>query len=203
MTRTIALFLSAAVIGLGVGCPESSAQMTMTLSGSPGSSVIGYEISGSSIASSSFGPFVGMVFDMSLGEEPFPAEVTTPPLYEFGVYPLASGGGTVTNLTSSQTRPVTGVGLQDSALFGVARFGVDFDPGLTIAAGDTLEWTGSGAFDLAPSGVTFDQFVPGVYPGDSFVVGGFKGILIIVPEPATGVTLLLATLLAGPRRRRR
>jgi hypothetical protein len=177
----------AAVLGLYFPwLPAATAEMTMTLSSQPGSPLVAFSLAGTSTAISSFGsPFTGQVFDVNDGSDLFPPEITNASA-PFGIYALASGGGTVSNLTAGLSSPVTSIVLQDAGLFGVARFGAGFSLSQQLMAGDLYAWSGAGTIDLGISGLTFNDLIQGASPGIS-QVGGLTGRLLIIPEPSAGV----------------
>jgi hypothetical protein len=190
----------AAVLGLYFPwLPAATAEMTMTLSGQPSSPLVAFSLAGTSTAISSFGsPFTGQVFDVSDGSDLFPPEITNASS-PFGIYALASGGGTVSNLTAGLSSPVTGLALQDAGLFGVARFGAGFSVSQQLMAGDVYAWSGAGTIDLGMSGLTFNDLIQGASLGVS-EVGGLDGRLVIVPEPSAHLlALLLIALVVGVR----
>jgi len=172
---------------------QASGDMILTLTGQPGSALVAFTLAGTSTATSNFGtPYLGKVFDVNDGSDLFPPEITNANA-PFGIYALASGGGTVSNLTAGTSSAVTGVTLQDTQLFGVARFGVDFSPSQSVAVGDSFVWSGAGTFDLSISNLTFSDLSQGSSTGTT-QVGGLPGTLIIVPEPATSTSLILSAV---------
>ncbi len=176
-------------------------EMNLRLSGQPGSPLVAYSLTGTSTATTSFSSaFIGKVFDVNDGSDPFPPQITNPSV-PFGIYPLVTGGGAVVNQTTGESSSVIAVTLQDSGLFGVARFGVDCRPNLHVAAGNVFAWSGSGVIDLTISNLTFSDLTKRLSTGFAFV-GGLSGTLTIVPEPATGLSLALggaAAMAAGRR----
>jgi hypothetical protein len=191
-TRSIARVRAVVIIlAFHCFCPIDRAfgDMTLTLSGQPGSPLVAFSLTGTSTATSSFnGPFTGQMFDVYDGSDLFPPEITNANS-PFGIYALASGGGTVLNLTAGTSNAVTGVTLQDNQLFGVARFGVGFSGSQTVAIGDSLTWSGSGTIDLSTSNLTFNDITKGSLTGIA-EGSGFRGTLIIVPEPGTSMSLI-------------
>lgn len=192
-----ALLLASAMLG-----SQAAAEMNLTLSGRTGSSLVAFSLDGSSTATSPFGSYTGQVFNIEDGSDPFPSDITNLTVPS-GVYALTSGNGTVTNATTGESSDVNGIVLQDSGLFGVARFGVDFDPPLSVATGDLFTWKGSGVIDLSISNLTLDDLTPGFSTGTFFVVGGFEGTLTITtaPEPSTSLIAVSAIGLFTTHRR--
>jgi hypothetical protein len=161
--------------------------LTMTLSGTPGSSIIDLSFSGSSIGNFSgsylnFGwHFVPTTFD------PFPAAITG---NDYGYCNFIRGNRSLT--INGAAHSFTGIFLQDSSnspYVGYERFG-GLTPSFSAYPGDVWEWSGTAQIDLAPKGLTFDDLNPGsvTVMGDHTVL---EGRLEIVPEPSTCVLLTI------------
>ena len=202
----LGVFCCLILIGIG----EAHGEMIMTLTGTPGSSIIHWSVSGSDTATASFGYGVCAMFglDVTDGFDPFPSGMSGG---DYGRNPLASGGGTVSNLTDGVTEPITGITLQDSDLFGVARFGARYEGTFHYGAGDVFSWQGSGTIDLSSRGVTFDDLTQGTGDARTFLDGrdmGIVGRLVVrqVPEPtsiAFAVSAVFSLAFYGLHRRRR
>jgi len=183
----------------------ASADMILTLSGDNDSSTVGWSLSGSDTWSAADLNFRGLVFDITDGSDPFPAEILNDD--PIGRFNITGGSGNVTNETSGIVANVLRVTLQESSLFGVARFGVGFDEiFFGVTSGDVFSWSGSGTFDLSAVGLSFGDFQSGVYDGFADY-GGLNGRLVIessavVAEPGTLAILGIGLFALAFARRR-
>lgn len=187
-TRKLASVKSIARFSIALGtfvCLNdlATAEMKLVLSGHEASPIVRFELSGTSVTEPSHsGTYLGHVFHFDDGSHAFPSEITNSKVI-LGGYPLADGGGTISNLTRNVTSPITAIALQGSRLFPRDGFGVGFNPSLPFNTDDVFGWSGSGHIDLSISNLTFSDLTAGTYSGTT-IVGGFMGTLTIVPEPS-------------------
>lgn len=173
---------------------SASAEMIITLSGNNDSSLINFTLSGESQATMDFdSPFTGMAFDIT-NENPFPDGITTDD-NPFGAYSLVSGAGYLTDQTKEISVPIIGIFLQDSELFGHARFGVITDDVHNAFAGDIFTWSGSGVFDISSSGLNFSDLALGQFRGISDPVSYFEGSISITSVPVPAAWLFFSSSL--------
>jgi hypothetical protein len=196
-TQPVLRFYSVAGVLLAIASFSSAhAALTMTLSGTPGSSIINVSFSGTSTVGRSSGGIVNFGWDFApTNFNPFPPQITGS---DFGRFNFISGSAQFLNLTSHQSSSITGIWLQDSSnspFPGWERFGMLDSTSISYVAGDVFQWSGSATIDLSAKGLTFDSLHLGstgpVYPADPVTSGILQGELVIVPEPS--VTVLLAT----------
>ncbi len=183
--------------------PSAHAALTMTLSGTPGASLVQVSFSGSSVATGTGGGIINFGWDfLPATYDPFPAAITG--FTSYGMFLFQSGNATYRNVTRDLSTTITGVWLQDSsnsagAAMGIyERFGIlaEFNgPGQNnYIVGDVYEWAGSASIDLSARGLTFDDLRPGTTGVVSGSLNILQGQLVIVPEP-TSATLLISGLL--------
>ena len=178
-----------------------NAQLQMTLSGTPASSIITATFSGSATATSGIGGFLGIGWSFlpSLFN-PFPPQITGG---DFGVFNFVGGSATIS--INGSTQSMSGVFLQDSSNSptpGLERFGTT-GFSYTLSSGQVFQWTGTATFDVSGKGLTFSDFNPGTTGAIPADFGGIMGRLTIVPEPSSLSLLLGAGLLGIVLHRRR
>jgi len=170
------------VLSVALCSEKLNAQLQMTLSGTPGSSIITATFSGSSTATGSGSVSgIGWTFLPSL-YNPFPPQVTGG---DFGVFNFVGGAATVS--INGATQNIAGVFLQDSSNSpspGSERFGAT-GFSYTLSAGQLFQWSGTATFNVAGKGLTFSDFSPGTTGAIPMDIGGIMGQLTIVPEPSS------------------
>jgi hypothetical protein len=167
---------------------QAAAQLIMELSGTPGSSIVEFILSGEDVATDSFESVLGIGFDIVDDFNPFPPAANGS---DFGRFVIQTGSASLSNITQDRAVAVSNLFLQDSELFGVDRFGVRAGV-IPIFTGDTISWTGSGTIDLSTKGLTFSDLRVGSGVGVVDLAGvavGIDGVLQIVPEPAAALLL--------------
>ena len=202
LVRSIAFGCLAVVAG------AAHATLDMTLQAHPGSTRVTVNFSGSSVVAPSESSVqllnVGWQFQPQ-DFDPFPTSFGGP---DAGVRLFDDGFGLLRNSATGELIGIYGVWLQDasnSPVAGQERFGVLTTGPLALAPGSAYEWEGSGSFDLASIGLSFDALHTGTT--GSVCQAGLCGQLTIsaLPELHSGALLLagLAPLLWIGRRRRR
>jgi len=155
--------------------------LTMTLSGTPGSSIVDISFTGSTTANFT-GSYINFGWQfIPTTYDPFPAAITGD---NYGMFDFINGNPSLT--INGVARQFPGVWLQDSSNSpypGYERFG-GRTPSFSGFLGDVWEWSGTAQIDLAPKGLTFDDLNPGSITlwGERTVL---EGCLTIVPEPTT------------------
>ena len=199
-------FLAMSLTLVSLFSQACQAQLVMTLRGTPGSSVLSFNLSGSDVAQGGIAnPISGAVFTITDGFDPFPAAINAGlgPT-DIATFPIITGGAAmnVTNSGGDFGIAVDDLILEDSSFRGTERFGVLPVVTYDLMFGDTLSWNGAGTIDLSSQGLTFDDLSMGT--GESvggFVVGGIEATLHVVPEPSSLFLLLFAPVLAASRYR--
>lgn len=198
-------FIIFAIFVVGTNCKHASAEMLMTLWGEPESSIVSFELSGSARAKGFNEDIIvaGTAFLVTDDYDPFPPEMPRDPGLN-----LLSGGGTITN--GHQSFPIAGILAFDgrSSVHGMDGFGVfwpndETPPGFFVLDFDLFTWEGAGTVEL-PDGLVFADLNPGMGVAEAsiFSIGPFlEGRLIIIPEPSSFASLLLAIPLLRRRRR--
>src|SRR5678815_1807419 len=196
--------LVAAVVLTNAFLPgKVNADLSMVLSGTPGSSIITADFSGSSTATSGGGGVLGIGWNFVPSPfDPFPAQITGG---DFGVFNFISGAPTMS--INGVPQSMSGVFLQDSSNSpspGFERFGTT-GFSYTLSVGQVFEWSGTATFDVAGKGLTFSDFNPGTSGPIVTPVGGMIGQLTIVaaPVPEPGTALFGLALASGALARRR
>ncbi|MCC7374605.1 MAG: hypothetical protein IT581_08110 [Verrucomicrobiales bacterium] len=184
----------------------AKAELSMTLSGAPESSLVTVTFAGSSASQ----PVGGHHDVMNLGWEiqrgdyrPFPSEINGT---DFGQFSFVGGSATISFGRIQSPQSITGVYLQDRSLFGLDRFGaigIYFPP---TYPGGTISWTGTATIDLSSRGLRLEDLTPGDTRDGSTVLSfmGTRGSLRVVPEPrfqdlmfAGGASLILSRRRGG------
>jgi hypothetical protein len=171
-----------AALALASSLSTASAQMVMELSGSPGSPIVSYSLSGSATNVTYDGTYTGFIFDNTTGPYHFPAAISST---GYGVFDF-TGTVTLTDETEDRSIGVDALVLQSKYLFGAERFGVDTTDLVDMNAGEIFTWSGSGTIDLSSTGLTFSDLTGGSVGG---LQNDMPGFLIVdasaVPEPST------------------
>lgn len=177
----------------------ADAALTMTLTGSSGSSIVNYELTGSSIATvaGSLAPGSRFIWD-NVGFEAFSIELNNKNVV------LASGTPFFSNDTTSMVSNIGSLYFDDD--------GAGDDYGATVSgsifswsSGDTISWSGSGTADLSvvASSVDFNDMSTGM--SAEIVDKGITSQLVIadaVPEPTSSMLVILGSLIGIAKRSR-
>jgi hypothetical protein len=195
MRRQTAQFICAAVLILLL--PSAQATLTMTLSGTPGSSIIEVSFSGSATVGSTVPVLVsdfGWSFDPS-SFDPFP------PIINNNGFNFTSGTAQFIDISQNEDYQIDGVWLQGSSnpvSPGNDRFGMLDDTAINFTAGDTYDWSGAATIDLSSLGLTFDSLNVGdtgpIVGLDPPTAGVLEGQLIVAPAPEPSVHLFLCAV---------
>ena len=168
----------------------------MNLTGTSGSSVVHFTLTGSDTASTDTpSSFKGFFLDIDDGYNPFPSGIDSGNGGRFG---LTNGSGTFSNVTQGTNVDITGLFFRDSSGFQLNdRFGVDFGTSVGVTDGDVFRWSGAGTVDLSPVGMTFDDLALGTgvartrYPTALVIDGRLNVATPAVPEPSSLILLAL------------
>lgn len=198
--------LTVLLLSLCVAAPSAKAGLMLELTGAPGGSIIHYQASGtnavlSSLTTNNFTFRGGDIYDNTAFSS------------FFSIVGL-SGGFTMSNLTSGATATISSIVFRRD-FFDHDRDRMSFQggsgfphpPGVRWEGGDLIGWSGTGTFDLAPLGATFDDLKAGSY---SYLDGNFGAHTLTisqasaaVPEPSSIAIMAVGMIFtAGSRRRR-
>lgn len=196
----IGALMALVAIGFTFGVPrDADAQLNITLSGTPGSSIITANFSGSATATSSyFGGLSGIGWSFApTTVDPFPPPITGA---DFGQFDFISGSASIT--IDGTPQAMTGVFLQDSSnspIAGKERFGTGGFEYTNISPGEPFQWSGTVTFDISGKGLTFGNLNAGTTGAIPMDLGGIAGSLTVVPEPSTFAAIFVCGLALLPR----
>ncbi|NNM30506.1 MAG: hypothetical protein HKO57_13375 [Akkermansiaceae bacterium] len=194
-TRTKQFGTVAALLLMGA-LPGAGA-VSLVFSGTPGSSIINYTLSGAGIFSA--GGLDNMIVVVALSSDPFD------PIFNVTQNYGITGTGILTNTTTAQSTSLVNIRFDhdDPVGGGQDDLRLDFNSNLAVTNGDAYTISGNGTIDVSPAGATFSDFNlgtgSGIVTGSGLVVDGLS--LTIVPEPS-GTVLAMLGLVLGLRRRR-
>ena len=196
-TRRIRYGLLISMLVLGLGTRPASAVINLVFSGTAGSPIIGYSISGS--GTFSFGGTNSIIRVLNLTGDPFGVAFVSEMTY------AVTGTGTLTNTSTSQSTTLSGITFDHAGMPGDAAddLRLDFVSNLTAVGGQSYTMSGSGTFDVSSKSATYSDFNPG--SGAGVVSGsglGVDGVVVTVPEPSRMLLAVAGIVVIAMRRRR-
>lgn len=179
-------------------CNLSHGALIMTLTATPGSNIVQFELSGTESISMFSGIIVGIAASGLQDYDALGGGLGTQDMN----FSILSGSATVTNLSNNDVGTVESIFLRD--VTSGDRFGV-LSSAYRIDAGHSISWAGSGSIDLGEFGGSIDDLTLG--EGESlltFPEPEGTGILVIkqVPESSTLIGIFLGALVISFRRSR-
>lgn len=161
---------------VGIGIARTNAAVELTLSGTPGSSLIDFSVSGTGTIQSGL-LFVSAV-DLKLSRISFDAlNSNFSPITSFPV----TGNATFVNTSTLESATLTRVFLIDGgSVVGVDEVTFDLSARVRVDAGQFYSLSGSGTFDIASAG-SFDAFNLG--SGTATPFGLDYATVSVIPEP--------------------